>query len=65
MSKIKVKIKRGNRMKLSRLIKEMVGIADNFDVSVDDIEVNVKSVKHKICGLDNRAVVEIEIKQGE
>ena len=65
MSKIKVKIKRGNRMKLSRLIKEMVGIADSFDVSVDDIEVNVKSVKHKICGLDNRAVVEIEIKQGE
>jgi len=49
-------------MKLSRLIKEMVGIANNFDVSVDDIEVNVKSVKHKICGLDNKAIVKIEIK---
>ena len=49
-------------MKLSRLIKEMVEISDNFDVSVEDIEVNVKSVKHRIFGLDNKAIVEIEIK---
>ena len=48
-------------MKLSKLIKEMVKIADDFEVSVDDIEVNVESVKHRIFGLDNKAIVEIGI----
>tara|TARA_R110002020_G_scaffold188167_11_gene386852 strand:- start:1273 stop:1440 length:168 start_codon:yes stop_codon:yes gene_type:complete len=49
-------------MKLSKLIKEMVSIADYFDLNTDDIDVNVENVMHKIYGLDNKAIVEIEIK---
>ena len=49
-------------MKLSKLIKEMISIANYFDLNTDDIDVNVEDVKHRIFGLDNKAIVEIELK---
>ena len=49
-------------MKLSKLIKKLVSVADDFDLNTDDIDVNVEDVKHTIYGFDNKAIVGIEIK---
>tara|TARA_Y100001938_G_scaffold65193_1_gene90685 strand:- start:460 stop:642 length:183 start_codon:yes stop_codon:yes gene_type:complete len=49
-------------MKLSKLIKKLVSVANDFDLNTDDIDVNVEDVKHIIYGFDNKAVVEIELK---
>ena len=48
-------------MKFSKIRSEICKIAEQFDIYEDDIDINIEKIEPKILGIDQNAVVVVEV----